>query len=112
MDARAQYVELPYTLPQDYLLYVVMKEDTTKIWRDKIDWIAEKGGMALLITHPDYMKFDEGNGSHDEYPVALYREFLKYLTDRYEGQFWHALPREVANFMRVSRNDTQISAME
>ena len=25
----------------------------------KLDWVASRGGMALLIVHPDYMSFEE-----------------------------------------------------
>jgi hypothetical protein len=49
------YVELPYTLPQDFTLFTVMREKDIDIWKKKLDWIVEKGGMALLITHPVYL---------------------------------------------------------
>src|SRR4030042_4460225 len=49
------FVELPYTLPQDFTLFVLMKERNIDIWKKKLYWIVEKGVMALLITHPDYM---------------------------------------------------------
>jgi hypothetical protein len=51
------FVEIPYTLPQDFTLFVLMREKNIDIWKKKLDWIVEKGGMALLITHPDYMIF-------------------------------------------------------
>lgn len=104
------YVELPYTLPQDHLLYVIMKEQAISIWKAKLDWIAQNGGMALLITHPDYMAFDDRKMSADEYPVRFYREFLEYVRDRYEGQYWHALPRDVAQFALDSEPLTDASA--
>ncbi len=47
------YVELPYTLSQDFSLFILMKEDNIDIWKKKLDWIAERGGMALLDVHPD-----------------------------------------------------------
>jgi len=53
--ARKGYVELPYTLPQDFTLFVILKEESIDIWKRKVDWIASRGGMCLLITHPDYM---------------------------------------------------------
>lgn len=91
------YVELPYTLPQDFTLFVLLGEKTAGIWQRKLDWIAEHGGMALFITHPDYMKFpDEAGEKAAEYPVELYKQFLEYVRSRYSGQYWHALPREVA----------------
>ena len=55
------YVELPYTLPQDFTLFILMKEKNIDIWKQKLDWIAENGGMALVNTHPDYMNFDEAD---------------------------------------------------
>ena len=55
---RSGYVELPYTLPQDSTLFLLLKEKTNEIWKTKLDWIAQHGGMALLDTHPDYMRFD------------------------------------------------------
>ena len=94
------YVEIPYTLPQDHLLFVLMKEKSIDIWKKKLDWIAEKGGMALINTHPDYMHFGDGKPGLEEYPVRLFAQFLEYVKDRYEGRYWHALPREVARFWR------------
>ena len=41
------------------------------LWKEKLRWIAEHGGMALLITHPDYMRFNGGSGTSDEYPADL-----------------------------------------
>ena len=51
------YVELPYTLPQDFTLFIILREESIDIWKKKLAWIAENGGMALLNTHPDYMSF-------------------------------------------------------
>jgi glycosyltransferase involved in cell wall biosynthesis/peptidoglycan/xylan/chitin deacetylase (PgdA/CDA1 family) len=93
------YVELPYTLVQDLNLFQVLRESTIDIWKRKVDWIAENGGMALLNTHPDYMCFGDGQ-DRDEYPVAYYEEFLCYVREKYEGAYWAALPREVATYYR------------
>jgi len=93
-----RYLELPYTLPQDFTLFVLMEERDTDVWKRKLDWIAANGGMALLITHPDYMNFGDMRNSMEEYPVGLYEDFLSYLKNAYEGKFWNALPKEVAVF--------------
>jgi glycosyltransferase involved in cell wall biosynthesis len=90
------YVELPYTLPQDSTLFLVLRETTPEIWMRKLDWIAEHSGMALLDTHPDYMSFNGSQRKATEYPSELYHEFLAYLKTKYTGQYWHALPKEVA----------------
>ncbi len=92
------YVELPYTLPQDFTPFILMRESNNEIWKKKLDWIAEKGGMALLNTHPDYMCFDGGRLRSEEYPVSNYIGLLEYIKSRYSGQYWHVLPREMADF--------------
>ncbi len=93
------YLELPYTLPQDSTLFLLLRETTPDIWIRKLDWVAEHGGMVLLDTHPDYMGFDAKRRRGTEYPVELYRQFLEYVRSKYEGQYWHALPREVARYV-------------
>jgi predicted glycosyltransferase len=92
------YVELPYTLTQDFTMFVLLGEKTTAIWEKKIEWIAQHGGMVLVNTHPDYMNFQGSDNPVGEYPAALYETFLKQLKSKYEGQYWHALPKEVAEF--------------
>lgn len=94
------YVELPYTLPQDFTLFVILREKNNNIWKDKLDWIVGKGGMAFVNTHPDYMYFEHGDSTKYRYDVELYRDFLEYIRSKYEGLYWHALPREVATFWR------------
>ncbi len=91
------YVELPYTLVQDFTLFVILRERTIDTWKQKLDWIVKRGGMVLLNTHPDYMCFS-GDQQRDEFPVSYYEEFLSYVQEKYEGQFWSALPREVARY--------------
>jgi len=92
------YIELPYTLPQDFTLFVLMEEKNIDIWKQKLDWIAERGGMALLITHPDYMGFDKKQLKIDEYPAEYYEEFLGYVKSKYKDRYWHVLPKEIARF--------------
>ena len=94
------YVELPYTLPQDHLLYVILQERNIDIWKRKLDWIAEKDGMALLNTHSDYMNFNGGKLGKEEYRVGHYVELLNYVKSVYAGQFWHATPFEIATYWK------------
>ena len=94
------YVELPYTMPQDFTLYILMGEQNTGIWKAKLDWIARNGGMALLLAHPDYMHFEGKRRRSDEYPADHYKEFLEFVKAKYKGQYWHALPRDVARFWK------------
>lgn len=92
------FVELPYTLPQDFTIFILMKEQTIDIWKKKLDWIVQKGGMALLNTHSDYMNFTESKLGMEEYPVEYYIEFLKFIKAKYDGEYYHALPMEIARF--------------
>jgi glycosyltransferase involved in cell wall biosynthesis/peptidoglycan/xylan/chitin deacetylase (PgdA/CDA1 family) len=96
------YVELPYTLVQDFTLFLVLGQRNPDIWKQKLDWLVERGGMALLNTHPDYMCFGDAPRERDEFPIAHYEEFLRYARDRYGDVLWHALPREVNSFYRAA----------
>ena len=105
-DSRPGYVELPYTLPQDSTLFLLLREQTIDIWLRKLDWIAKHGGMALVNIHPDYLYFNRAVETDEQYPCSRYKAFLEYLHKQYEGAFWNETPREVAQFyaraMRVS----------
>jgi len=92
------YVELPYTLPQDFTLFVLLQEKTPEIWMRKLDWIARHGGMALVDVHPDYLCFSNTTPTSREYPVAHYKSFLEYVSRHYHGAFWNTTPRKVAQF--------------
>jgi len=96
-DPQKGYVELPYTLPQDFLLFVIMQEKNIDIWKKKLDWIVDHGGMALFNVHPDYVNIDKKQ-HYGKYPVKYYEEFLEYIKSKYEGQYWNALPRDVSRF--------------
>ncbi|MBE3142731.1 MAG: DUF354 domain-containing protein [Planctomycetes bacterium] len=58
--------------------------------------------MAVLNSHPDYMNFDGSKCSREEYSVSFYTDLLEYIQAEYRGQYWHALPYEMARFWRNS----------
>jgi len=95
------YVELPYTLVQDSTLFLLLGEKTPEIWNQKLDWIAQAGGVALSDTHPDYMSFN-GKPGRGEFDVALYREFLIHAINHYGRMFWNPLPRDLAEYARLA----------
>jgi peptidoglycan/xylan/chitin deacetylase (PgdA/CDA1 family) len=84
------FVELPYTLVQDYTLTDVLKEQTPDLWLKKIDFIRRYHGMALINSHPDYLK--------GATRLNIYSSFLQ--TMREKADYWHALPRDVAQWWR------------
>ena len=100
------YVELPYTLVQDFTLFILMQERDIKVWKNKIDWIAKKGGMVLVNVHPDYINFNNENTA-EEFPVYLYMNLLEYIEDKYSGIYWHSLPKDVAKF--ISNQTTTVT---
>lgn len=99
-DHIGSYVELPYTLPQDSTLFLLLREVTPEVWMRKLDWIASHGGLALVNIHPDYIRFSQDGYSGCSYPVAIVEQFLEYVKDKYENQFWNPLPRELAGWVQ------------
>ncbi|MBN1696517.1 MAG: hypothetical protein JW881_03285 [Spirochaetales bacterium] len=94
------YIEIPYTLPQDFTVFILLKHKDIDLWKRKVDWIAEKGGMVLVNVHPDYLQFHGDKKRINNYPVDFYIEFLDYIKTNYKDQYWHVLPRELASFCR------------
>jgi glucose/arabinose dehydrogenase len=37
-------------------MFLVLQEATNELWRRKVGWVADRGGMALVNVHPDYEK--------------------------------------------------------
>jgi glycosyltransferase involved in cell wall biosynthesis len=92
------YVELPYTLAQDSTLFLLLGETTPDIWLKKLAWVAERGGLAMLIVHPDYIRLPGEPVSSQTFPIEIYRQFLQHVRDHYIDRAWHVLPRQVAAY--------------
>ena len=84
------FMELPYTLPQDYTLVNILKATTPAVWLDKVDFLKKYHAMALLNTHPDYLRQPAN--------WAVYESFLEEMAGR--SGFWHTLPRQAAAWWR------------
>lgn len=85
-----KFIELPYTLPQDHTLLVALGETSPRIWMDKLERLKQLAGMAMLITHPDYLDSPQRLG--------VYRQFLEYLAGQTDT--WNALPGSIATWWR------------
>lgn len=96
-----RFVELPYTLVQDHTLTRVLKETTPDIWLRKVDFIRRYSGLALVITHPDYLR--------DRRTWQLYADFLAAMREI--GDYWHALPRDVARWWRARATAPSLNAL-
>jgi hypothetical protein len=97
------YVELPYTLPQDSTLYLLHQEVSNAIWREKLEWVANHGGMVLLNVHPDYLHVRGRGPSPQRTVLEHYLDLLRFLQVRFADVYWHALPHQVAAFVGNSR---------
>ena len=85
-----ELVELPITLPQDYTLFVILRHRSEELWREKTEFLRSRGGMAVSLTHPDYL--------FEEPLLGGYERFLRSFVD--DSTAWHALPREVSSWWR------------
>jgi hypothetical protein len=108
--AREGYVELPYTLPQDSTLFMLLEEKTNEIWRRKLDWVAEHGGMGLVNVHPDYLHLRATNDESAPTAEDHYAALLKYVKETYGDSCWHVLPRDMAAFVREWKEKAEVTA--
>jgi len=105
--SRDGFVELPYTLVQDSTLFLLLREAGPDVWLDKLDWLADKGGMALVNVHPDYICFPGEHKSFSTFPLGHYVALLNHVRTRYATDVWHALPRDVSrHFIQSVRINT------
>ena len=93
------YVEMPYTLAQDFTVFILFGERSIRLWQHKVDWIARHGGMALLNVHPDYIEFSGSKPASGTYAIDKYQQFLSYCLTKYGNDYWNALPSAVARFV-------------
>lgn len=84
------FIELPYTLPQDYTLIEVLNDKSPALWLEKVNFITKYHGMVLLNSHPDYL------GTKENWNV--YKDFLTRMKEK--GGYWHATPKNVAAWWR------------
>jgi hypothetical protein len=97
-----RFIELPYTLVQDYTLTAVLKETTPRLWLEKVDVIEHYGGMALVNTHPDYL--------NDGTTRQVYTAFLEAMQAR--AEVWNPLPAELAQWWRARRDAESIASLD
>lgn len=86
-----QVVELPITLPMDHTLFELLGHQDGSAWTEKAAFLRARGGLALLLTHPDYLLHDRLLGA--------YERFVGDLAG--DASAWHALPREASAWWRA-----------
>lgn len=86
-------VELPVTTTQDYMLFHILNDYSTDLWKRQIDLIMEKHGLISFIVHPDYVQ--EGRER------AVYEALLSHVASlRQERGVWTPTPGEVNRWWR------------
>jgi peptidoglycan/xylan/chitin deacetylase (PgdA/CDA1 family) len=83
-------VELPITLPMDHTLFELLGRSDGRAWAEKARFLRRRGGMALLLTHPDYLL--------EEDRLRAYTDFLDEFAE--DTTAWRALPRDVTAWWR------------
>jgi hypothetical protein len=93
-------VELPLTTIQDYSLFQILGDYSTKVWKKQIELILERNGLVTVLTHPDYLI--------EKRARAVYVELLDYLRDLRDRRYvWFPLPGDVERWWR-SRNQMRL----
>lgn len=83
-------VELPITVEQDHTVFDLLQHRDEALWLEKTTLVRDRGGMALVLTHPDYVV--NPSMAHS------YRRFLAHYAD--DESAWKALPRDVSAWWR------------
>jgi hypothetical protein len=87
-------LEIPVTTTQDYMLFHLLAENSIQLWKEQLDLILDKSGLASFIIHPDYLIHRRVR--------KMYIELLDYLHElRRSQRLWLALPSEVDRWWRV-----------
>lgn len=86
-------LEIPVTTIQDYTLFHILREFSTRIWKQQTEIIAKKFGLMSFIVHPDYVL--------ETRERAIYRELLEHLVElREKRSIWTTTPGEVNRWWR------------
>jgi hypothetical protein len=86
-------LEIPVTTVQDYTLFNILGDYSTKIWREQTRIICERSGLMSFIIHPDYVIKD-----HER---AVFEELLHHIVDLSEqNDVWLSTPRQVNDWWR------------
>jgi len=81
-------LEIPVTTIQDYMLFYILDKRSIDLWKDQIELVLGKNGLASFIVHPDYLLQKE--------TISLYEELLGYLRElKARRSIWFALPSEI-----------------
>jgi hypothetical protein len=91
-----QQLELPLTATQDYTLFNILGDYSTRLWLEQIDRILAESGLISFNTHPDYLIAQRARD--------CYTELLRLLSRlRDQHHVWVAPPAEIDRWWRDRR---------
>ena len=89
-------LELPLTAAQDYTVFQVLGDYSTRLWQEQIDRILEHSGLISFIAHPDYLIEPRARD--------VYADLLRLLVGlRSDRGVWIAQPSEIDEWWRNRR---------
>jgi hypothetical protein len=89
-----ELIEIPVTTIQDYSLFHILCEYSTRRWEEQVATITQAHGMATFIIHPDYVIEHRAR--------QTYEQLLRYLADlRTNHNLWIARPGEISDWWRA-----------
>jgi hypothetical protein len=94
-------LELPLTTIQDYSLFHILNDYSIDLWRQQLQAIARRNGLATFNAHPDYIIENRAQRTY-----RLLIEYLARLRD--DQRTWIALPGEVDRWWRSRRQMTLV----
>ncbi|MFH1722255.1 MAG: hypothetical protein ABH950_06605 [Candidatus Altiarchaeota archaeon] len=71
------FVELPITMPSDYLLKNTLKKkpgEVLDVWMDKLEFVRMNGGLVLMQTHPE--SYDIGDPDYLDSYIKVLKEIV------------------------------------
>ena len=87
-------LEIPLTTTQDYMLFHLLREYSTDLWKSQTDIILRKRGLIHFLIHPDYVI--------EKRARKVYCELLGWLRElAARERLWFALPGEVDQWWRA-----------
>ena len=93
-------LEIPLTTTQDYMLFHLLGDYSTNLWKAQAESILKRNGLISFLVHPDYVLENKTR--------RVYQDLLSYLSNlRSQEQLWLALPGEVDQWWR-ERSKMQI----
>ncbi len=86
-------LELPLTTTEDYSLFHILNDYSTKLWKQQISTILKAHGLISFVIHPDYVVPTRAQ--------AVYKELLDEIRRlQSERDVWVTIPRNVDDWWR------------